>query len=106
MSLEHLHKDPVGCQLMKHAAQELMSYTSGSTWQVYIGLTLPWIACTDSHSTILKKLPLPLHAVTFNGNNSFIYSVTLKLHIHIKIHMDAPSQKKHLYNLFWTASVV
>jgi hypothetical protein len=53
MSLEHLHKDPIGCQLMKHTSQELMSYTSGSTWQVYIGLTLPWIACIESHSATL-----------------------------------------------------
>jgi hypothetical protein len=53
MGLEHLHKDPIGCQLMKHTPQELMSYTSGSTWQVYIGLTLPWVACVDSHSATL-----------------------------------------------------
>jgi hypothetical protein len=57
MSLEHLHEDSVGCQLMKHAAQELMSYTGGSTRQVYIGLTLPWIAGTDSHSTTLNNFP-------------------------------------------------
>jgi hypothetical protein len=54
MSLKHLHKDPIGCQLMKHTSQELMSYASGSAWQVYIGLTLPWIACTESHSATLQ----------------------------------------------------
>ena len=44
MSLEHLHEDSIWCKLMKHAAQELMSYTSSPTWQVYIDLALPWIA--------------------------------------------------------------